>query len=68
MEHPAEVRSDDCGVRAFWRDVPTASAERFERFTAKEAENFLTTRFSIFVARGLDCTSALLLATRPEES
>jgi hypothetical protein len=49
------------------KEVPTASPERFERFTAKEAEIFLARRFSIFLERGLDCTSALLLAARPEE-
>jgi hypothetical protein len=49
-------------------EVPTASPERFEQFTVKEAGDFLAIRFSIFSARGLDCASALLLAARPEES
>lgn len=48
-------------------EVPTASPERFERFTAREAEVFLASRFSLFVARGLDCTTALLRATQPDK-
>ncbi len=48
--------------------VPTASRRSFERFTAREAEVFLATRFAIFVARGLDCSVALRLATDPEQS
>jgi len=47
--------------------VPTTSAARFEHFTAREAELFLRRRFSIFIARGLDVTTALLRATHPEE-
>ena len=47
-------------------ELPTASPERFEQFTISEATAFLARRFSIFSARGLDCASALLLATRPE--
>ena len=57
-----------CRYACSWTEAPTVSPERFERFTAREAEIFLARRFSIFLERGLDCTSALLLATQPEES
>jgi len=47
--------------------VPTATPARFEGFTEREAELFIARRFAAFVARGLDCTTALLRAVRPEE-
>jgi len=61
-----EARSSVADTAA--AEAPTASHERFEQFTASEAEHFLASRFRIFSARGLDTTQALLRATRVDES